>query len=54
MGRAAGSDDAEGGDAVTQALITGAAQRLALARWEQARDGGNGKALSDLPLFALP
>jgi len=27
---------------------------LALARWEQARDGGNGKALSDLPLFALP
>ena len=30
MGRAAGSDDAEGGDAVTQALVTGAAQRLAL------------------------
>ena len=27
---------------------------LALARWEQARDGGDGKALSDLPLFALP
>ena len=25
-----------------------------LARWEQAQDGNNGKALSDLPLFALP
>jgi len=39
---------------VTQALVTGAAQRLALARWEQARDGNGGKALEDLPLFALP
>jgi len=27
---------------------------LALARWEQARDGNGGKALEDLPLFALP
>ena len=26
---------------------------LALARWEQARDGNGGKALEDLPLFAL-
>ena len=30
MGRAAGSDAAEGGDVVTLALVTGAAQRLAL------------------------